>query len=154
VCHLAVWVIDQVKESDHGPSFKAWAARIMRVRKDITITTRHSYEITYKYEWECIDCSQTYGRHSKSIKPSEQVCGQCKGSLKPLFQEREVKATGWTMFVKEQMGPMLASTPGMTRGDAMKEIGKLWRSQGPVAATDIDSVAEALDNLSMGAMGA
>ncbi|KAF8321737.1 hypothetical protein DL93DRAFT_2051389 [Clavulina sp. PMI_390] len=97
MCHLAVWVIDKVKEGDHGPSFKAWANRIMRTRKDITITTRHSYEITYKYEWQCAECGQTYGRHSKSIRPAEQRCGRCRGELKPLFDDKKApKVTGWT----------------------------------------------------------
>jgi len=69
--------------------------------------------------------------------------------LKPLFEAREVKASGWTLFVKEQMGPMLASNPGVTRGEAMKEIGKLWRSREHLGVTDIDSVVEELSNLSM-----
>jgi hypothetical protein len=56
-----------------------------------------------------------------------------------------------SVFVKEQMGPMLASNPGMTRGDAMKEIGKLWRSRGHLAVADIDAVAEELGGLSIGA---
>ena len=55
-----------------------------------------------------------------------------------------------SVFVKEQMGPMLASNPGMTRGSAMKEIGKIWRSRGHLGVTDIDSVVEELSNLSMG----
>ena len=109
-----------------------------------------------------------YGRHSKSIRPSEQVCGRCKGKLKPLFKEKESKVSGWTrklqsfssrllaetdaipVFVKEQIGPMLASNPGMTRGGAMKEIGKLWRLRGQPSVTDIESVAEGLSSLSMG----
>jgi len=54
------------------------------------------------------------------------------------------------VFVKEQMGPMLASNPGITRGEAMKEIGKLWRSRGHLEVPDIDSVVEELSNLTMG----
>ena len=29
--------------------------RIMSVRPDISITTTHSYEITYKYRWKCLN---------------------------------------------------------------------------------------------------
>lgn len=28
----------------------------MRARSDIEVTTKHSYEIQYKYEWKCVDC--------------------------------------------------------------------------------------------------
>lgn len=55
------------------------------------------------------------------------------------------------VFVKGQMGPILASNPGMTRGEAMKEVGKLWRSRGNPTVADIDGVAEQLESLSMGA---
>lgn len=40
MCHLAVWLIDQGKDGGHGRAFKAWAVRIMKVRKDIEITVR------------------------------------------------------------------------------------------------------------------
>jgi len=53
------------------------------------------------------------------------------------------------VFVKEQMGPTLASNPGITRGEAMKEIGKLWRLRGHLEVTDIDSVVEELSSLSV-----
>jgi hypothetical protein len=40
MCHLAVWLIDQGKDGGHGRAFKAWATRVMKVRKDIEITVR------------------------------------------------------------------------------------------------------------------
>lgn len=33
------------------------AKRTMSVRSDITITTTHSYEIVYKYRWQCLNSS-------------------------------------------------------------------------------------------------
>jgi len=62
---------------------------VMKAYPDVEVTTRHSYEISYKYEWECVNCSKIYGRHSKSINPDECLCGACKtGKLIPLFATR------------------------------------------------------------------
>ncbi|KAF9516384.1 hypothetical protein BS47DRAFT_681719 [Hydnum rufescens UP504] len=60
MCHLAVWLIDQGKDGGHGRAFKAWAARVMKVRRDIEITSTHAYQITYKFEWKCKSCGQVY----------------------------------------------------------------------------------------------
>ncbi|KAF9787011.1 SprT-like family-domain-containing protein [Thelephora terrestris] len=92
MCHLASWVIDkQVKEA-HGQIFKKWGSRVMKAYPDVEVSTRHTYEISYKYEWKCVDCSKIYGRHSKSINPDECLCGSCKtGRLVPLFATRTPK---------------------------------------------------------------
>ncbi|KAI0090038.1 SprT-like family-domain-containing protein [Irpex rosettiformis] len=89
MCHLACWIIDGDPKEGHGKAFKSWAAKIMRRRSDIQVTTRHSYEINYPYEWECENCAKIYGRYSKSIRPDECRCGACKvGVLVPLFKVR------------------------------------------------------------------
>ncbi|KAI0042748.1 hypothetical protein FA95DRAFT_1609929 [Auriscalpium vulgare] len=74
MCHLACWIINQDPKEGHGKAFK----------------TRHDYEISYPYEWECGNCSKIYGRFSKSIRPDEVACGACKtGRLEPLFVVRQ-----------------------------------------------------------------
>ena len=90
-CHLAAYMISKVTNNPHGPVFKAWAKRCAEAMKDhplyggkINITTRHSYKIDYKYVWSCVDCSITYGRHSKSIDPSRVSCGRCRGKLEQI----------------------------------------------------------------------
>ncbi|KAH9068047.1 SprT-like family-domain-containing protein [Lactarius deliciosus] len=89
MCHLACWVINQDPKEGHGKVWKSWAAKVMRKRADIDISTRHNYEISYPFEWECQNCAKTYGRFSKSIRPEEVVCGACKiGTLRPLFTVR------------------------------------------------------------------
>lgn len=89
MCHLASWVINQEPKESHGKVWKSWVAKVMRKRADIEISTRHNYEISYPFEWECENCAKTYGRFSKSIRPDEVVCGACKiGSLRPLFTVR------------------------------------------------------------------
>ncbi|KAF9015414.1 SprT-like family-domain-containing protein [Cyathus striatus] len=89
MCHLACWIIDKNLKESHGKLWKNWALRVMNRRVEIKISTRHTYEITYPFRWECKNCSKIYGRFSKSIRPEEVVCGVCKeGSLYPLFETR------------------------------------------------------------------
>lgn len=63
MCHIAAWAIDKEMKPAHGPAFKAWYSlmfrlvlsladracyrgrKIMKARKDITVTTKHSYDI-------------------------------------------------------------------------------------------------------------
>ncbi|KAI0963030.1 hypothetical protein AcW1_000231 [Taiwanofungus camphoratus] len=86
MCHLACWIINGDPKEGHGKIFKGWATKVMRARPDIEVTTKHNYEISYKYEWKCQECDKIYGRHSKSIRPDECVCGACRvGRLVPLF---------------------------------------------------------------------
>ncbi|KII86319.1 hypothetical protein PLICRDRAFT_56048 [Plicaturopsis crispa FD-325 SS-3] len=84
--HLACWIINGEPKEGHGRIFKDWGAKMMRKRPDIEVSTKHNYEISYPYEWECGQCAKIYGRFSKSIRPDECVCGACKvGRLVPLF---------------------------------------------------------------------
>ncbi|KAI0638973.1 SprT-like family-domain-containing protein [Trametes polyzona] len=88
MCHLAAWIISDAPDEQHGSIFKGWARKVMKKRKDVEVTTRHDYEIEYKYQWKCEDCPKIYGRHSKSIDPDEHACGACGGRLIPQFQTR------------------------------------------------------------------
>ncbi|TFY77231.1 hypothetical protein EWM64_g6781 [Hericium alpestre] len=112
MCHLACWIINQDPKEGHGRAWKSWAAKVMRKRPEIDITvrfyfrfflslpdlgrqTRHDYEISYPYEWECEKCEKIYGRFSKSIRADEVVCGACKiGTLVPLFSVRTRATAG------------------------------------------------------------
>ncbi|KAF4572497.1 hypothetical protein EYR36_007003 [Pleurotus pulmonarius] len=90
MCHLACWVIDGCPKEGHGQLFKAWSAKVMLRRPEIHISTRHDYEISYPYQWECEKCAKIYGRFSKSIRPDECVCGACRvGRLRPLFKTNQ-----------------------------------------------------------------
>ncbi|EPS99604.1 hypothetical protein FOMPIDRAFT_99402 [Fomitopsis schrenkii] len=86
MCHLACWIISEKPTESHGSIFKTWARKVMEGRPDVEVTTKHSYEIDYKYQWKCEKCDKIYGRFSKSIKPEACVCSACKeGRLIPLF---------------------------------------------------------------------
>ncbi|KLO20406.1 hypothetical protein SCHPADRAFT_948665 [Schizopora paradoxa] len=89
MCHLACWVINRNIKENHGNLWKGWAQKVMRRRPDVEITTKHTYEIAYKFTWKCSKCDKIYGRHSKSIDPALCLCGVCKeGELVPQFAER------------------------------------------------------------------
>lgn len=92
-CHLANYMISNVRDQPHGASFKQWGLRCKEALKDhpvyggrINVTTKHTYKIDYKYVWSCVGCSQTYGRHSKSIDPNRSRCGNpsCNGRLEQI----------------------------------------------------------------------
>lgn len=51
LAHIMSWTIDQEMKPPHGPAFKKWSKKIMDVRPDIEISTRHRYSIAYKYTW-------------------------------------------------------------------------------------------------------
>ncbi|CAD5211176.1 unnamed protein product [Bursaphelenchus okinawaensis] len=79
VCHCAVRRINNVKEG-HGRYFKQWAKHVSKVFPLIPpITTRHNYEIYYKYEYVCQECGGKVRRHSPSVDITTKCCGKCHG---------------------------------------------------------------------------
>lgn len=57
-CHLANFMVSRVLDRPHGASFKAWAARVTDVfgggEYGVEVTTRHDYEIEFRYMWRCV----------------------------------------------------------------------------------------------------
>ncbi|CBX98373.1 hypothetical protein LEMA_P097820.1 [Plenodomus lingam JN3] len=82
-CHLATFMISEVRNQPHGADFKAWGrkASVAFAHLGVEVTTKHSYQIEYKYVWECIVCGYEFKRHSKSVDPARHSCGKCKGRL-------------------------------------------------------------------------
>jgi len=62
-------MIDKDPTEQHGSLWTAWTRKVMKYRPDIHISARHEYEIAFKFNWKCTaaSCSNTFGRHSKSI---------------------------------------------------------------------------------------
>jgi len=128
LCHIAAWCISGEVKPSHGSAFKAWGARVMQVRPDISVTTTHTYEILYKvsrdpaclpmaargltvawcrsqYRWRCKECSVIFGRHSRSIDQDKVGCG-CGGRLAEIDQDGhlmgprvEKRKSGWQEFM-------------------------------------------------------
>ena len=104
-CHLANFMVSNVRDQPHGTSFKAWAVKVTKylkthenaIYRNVEVTTKHSYTIDHKYLWVCAGrepldlsgylpevedgCGAEYGRHSKSIDTDKHRCGRCKGAL-------------------------------------------------------------------------
>ncbi|PLW10928.1 hypothetical protein PCANC_17403 [Puccinia coronata f. sp. avenae] len=109
LCHVACWAIDQRLRENHGRFFQAWGRKVHAAMPDIIVTTRHSYEISYKFKWSCnrTDCSRVYGRHSDSIKPERQRC-LCGGGLVAVL--RNGKAV--SIPAPAPASPASGTTPG------------------------------------------
>ncbi|KAH9811602.1 hypothetical protein DFH28DRAFT_931722 [Melampsora americana] len=70
-------------DEKHGKYFKAWARKIHKVIPQIEVTTKHTYEIDYKFKWNCSapDCSKTvWSTFEIRFKPDKQMC-ECGGNL-------------------------------------------------------------------------
>ena len=130
--HLATFIVSGVKDNPHGREFKAWAAKCSAMfgHKGVKVTTKHSYEIEYKYVWECVGCGQAFKRHSRSIDPGKHSCGRCREKLvqvKPPPRNAEGKKTEYQVFVKENFQRVKTEKGGAAHGVVMEEIGRLYR---------------------------
>ena len=133
-CHLANFMVSEIRTNPHGKEFKAWAAKVSREfgHRGIEVTTKHSYEIDYKYIWECENCGTLFKRHSKSIDPVKHRCGVCKSKLlqtKPVPRSsvRGGGMTGYQSFVKEHMKAVREENPGSPQKEIMRLVGKRYQ---------------------------
>ena len=129
-------MISGIKDNPHGSSFKTWAANCTRAFKhrNINVTTKHTYEIAYKYIWVCTSesCAVEYKRHSKSINPAKHSCGSCKGKLVqvqpvPRKGDGEGKKTEYQEFVKREHERVRMGNPGKGFGEIMVILGREFR---------------------------
>ncbi|KAK4242841.1 SprT-like family-domain-containing protein [Achaetomium macrosporum] len=151
-CHLANFMISRVTNNPHGREFKAWAAKCSRAfgHRGIEVTTKHSYEIDFKYVWECVACGVEYKRHSKSINPARHRCGSCKSELiqtKPVPRKpKEGRAPGklseYQMFMKEQMSVVREENQKMSQKEIMKIVAGRWAAQRSKSSTPDEGVQE------------
>lgn len=137
MCHAAAWLVNGVSKPPHGKIFKGWAAKAMRRFPDLDITTCHSYQINYKFQWQCETswCRKIYGRHSKSIDTTKQGCGACSGRLNLLPKlnadgtpRKARKPTAFSLHVKDNFGKVKRANPGSTHGDIMKLLSAQFKS--------------------------
>lgn len=132
-CHLANFMISGVTTNPHGKEFKNWAAKCSRMFGDrgIEVTTKHSYEIDFKYVWECTSCAMEYKRHSKSINPDRHRCGSCKSLLKqtrPVPRTSTAKPSEYQKFMREQMKLLKEKWPKSPQKEIMKLAADRWSS--------------------------
>ncbi|PTB77145.1 hypothetical protein M440DRAFT_1437743 [Trichoderma longibrachiatum ATCC 18648] len=132
-CHLANFMINGITDNPHGKEFKAWAVKCSQVfaSQGIRVTTKHSYEIDFKYVWACTACGCEYKRHSKSIDPKRHRCGACKATLEqtkptPRQNPSTGQLSGYQLFVKEQMKVVKSEHPTIPQKEIMGMIAEKW----------------------------
>ncbi|KAK8109107.1 hypothetical protein PG984_014908 [Apiospora sp. TS-2023a] len=170
-CHLATFILDGKPKAAHGAEFKRWGAKCSRVfaDRDIVVTTKHNYEIEYKYIWRCVECLTEVQRHSKSVDPAKHRCGRCKGVLqqvKPVprgsgaaakgkagessvlgGEKKERKPSAYQEFTGQQMKALKAENKSMTFKEMMAIVSSRWKAhqaalKGEAAAGGAASPAE------------
>lgn len=130
-CHLANFMVSGITTNPHGKEFKTWAAKVTSAfcDRDIDVTTKHSYDIDFKYVWECTVCLTEFKRHSKSINPERHRCGACKSELKqtkPVPRSNKGKESEYQKFMKEHMRLIKNTNPGSPQKEIMKTVASRW----------------------------
>ncbi|XP_066504531.1 germ cell nuclear acidic protein [Hoplias malabaricus] len=120
MCHAATWLINNVRDG-HGPFWKVYARKATLAHPELPMVTRcHSYDINYKYQYQCNRCKNTIGRHSKSLDTQKYVCSLCTGQLVLLTPCKSREPTPFANFVKENYGTVRQA--GQSHADVMRKL--------------------------------
>ncbi|XP_069049631.1 germ cell nuclear acidic protein [Lepisosteus oculatus] len=122
MCHAATWMINGVRDG-HGQFWKMYARKATVVHPELPMVTRcHSYDINYKYQYQCSRCKNTVGRHSKSLDTQKFVCALCTGQLVLLTPAKSRGATPFATFVKEHYGTVRQELQGQGHAEVMRKL--------------------------------
>ena len=165
-CHLANFMVSGIKDQPHGRQFKEWGRKCSAAfgHRGVKVTTKHSFEIEYKYIWQCSneDCGVEFKRHSKSIDPMRHTCGSCRSKLvqiKPIPRktgEAGGSGTGYSAYVKANFAIVKRSMAGASQKEVMEAVARKYRAEKEAKAslrlandlentTEADEVAKALE---------
>ncbi|KAJ7412580.1 UDP-N-acetylglucosamine--peptide N-acetylglucosaminyltransferase subunit isoform A [Willisornis vidua] len=128
VCHAATWLINGVRDG-HGRFWRFYANKSAVIHPELPVVTRcHSYEINYKFIYECVQCKAKIGRHSKSLDTERFVCAFCAGQL-CLSQPRgragtpaRTQLTPFAKYVKENYGLTKREQHGLSHAEVMRKL--------------------------------
>jgi predicted SprT family Zn-dependent metalloprotease len=151
-CHLANFMVSGIRDRPHGREFREWGAKVSKLfgHRGVKVTTKHSYEIDYKYIWTCLECAQEYKRHSKSIDPKKHKCGICKSELvqtKPLPRKGDGALTDYQCFVKENFQKIKTANAAASHSEIMEIVGKMYREQKNSDRDNVTQSSQALDEM-------
>lgn len=96
MCHAATWLINGVRDG-HGSIWKLHAQKATVVHPELPMVTRcHSYDIKYKFQYQCTRCKNTYVSIFNALTP-------CIFSLVLIFFSRSAVSSSnspqdWTSF--------------------------------------------------------
>ncbi|XP_018085202.1 acidic repeat-containing protein isoform X2 [Xenopus laevis] len=140
ICHAATWLINGVRDG-HGQFWRFYAKKATVVHPELPMVTRcHTYEINYKYTYECSRCKNTIGRHSKSLDTERFVCALCKGKLVLLSSTRKDgspaggQLTPFAKYVKENYGSTKKGMTGMSHAEVMRKLSADFSSKTKISS--------------------
>eukprot|EP00064_Thunnus_orientalis_P000964 superscaffoldBa00000058_g965 len=129
MCHAATWLINGVRDG-HGTFWKLYARKATLVHPELPMVTRcHSYDIKYKFQYQCTRCQNTIGRHSKSLDTQRFVCALCTGQLVLLTPSKPRAPTPFANFVKENYGTVRQELSGQSHAEVMRKLGADFASK-------------------------
>ncbi|KAJ3587338.1 hypothetical protein NHX12_010936 [Muraenolepis orangiensis] len=122
MCHAATWLINEVRDG-HGSFWKLYARKATLAHPELPMVTRcHTYDIKYKFQYQCTRCKNTIGRHSKSLDTQRFVCALCTGPLVLLNPPNTRAPTPFANFVKENFGNVRQELVGKSHADVMRKL--------------------------------
>ncbi|XP_043113991.1 acidic repeat-containing protein [Puntigrus tetrazona] len=122
MCHAATWLINNVRDG-HGPFWRLYARKAMLAHPELPMVSRcHSYDINYKFQYQCNRCKNTIGRHSKSLDTTKFVCALCTGRLVLLTPSKPRAPTPFAAFVKENYGSARQELAGQSHAEVMRKL--------------------------------
>ena len=159
-CHLANFMVSGVKDQPHGRQFKDWGRKCTTAFADqgVEVTTKHNYEIEYKYIWQCSNenCGSEFKRHSKSIDPKRHTCGSCRSKLdqiKPVPRKDAGSENGYAAYVKTHFAAVKRSMPKASQKAVMEAVARKYREHKASVTVEkeqrnvVESVDAAVDNV-------
>ncbi|XP_069749194.1 germ cell nuclear acidic protein [Narcine bancroftii] len=127
LCHAATWLINNVRDG-HGPIWKFYAQKSILIHPELPIVKRcHTYEINYKYNYQCSRCKTMIGRHSKSLDTQRVVCAICLGPLELLNSMKystpaKRQLAPFAQFVKENYSSTKKENKGLKHAEVMQKL--------------------------------
>uniref|UniRef100_A0A8C1RDN0 Germ cell nuclear acidic peptidase n=1 Tax=Cyprinus carpio TaxID=7962 RepID=A0A8C1RDN0_CYPCA len=122
MCHAATWLINNVRDG-HGPFWRLYAGKAMLAHPELPMVSRcHSYDINYKFQYQCNRCKNTIGRHSKSLDTTKFVCALCTGQLVLLTPSKPRAPTPFATFVKENYSSARQELAGQSHAEVMRKL--------------------------------
>ncbi|KAM3849641.1 germ cell nuclear acidic protein-like [Diretmus argenteus] len=122
MCHAATWLINGVRDG-HGSFWKLYARKATLAHPELPMVTRcHSYDIKYKFQYQCTRCQNTIGRHSKSLDTQRFMCAFCMGQLVLLTPSKPRAPTAFANFVKENYGNVRQQLVGQSHTEVMRKL--------------------------------
>ncbi|KAF2000422.1 hypothetical protein P154DRAFT_620235 [Amniculicola lignicola CBS 123094] len=164
-CHLTTFMISGIRNNPHGAEFKSWGRKVglAFADKDVEVTTKHSYQIDFKFVWECVGCGYEYKRHSKSVDPVKHTCGRCKTGR--LVQTKPTPRSGgkdgkpkekgeYQVFIKAHFGrvktEMKERGEDTQMGKVMEAVAREYRERKKGVEIDVGDIGLALEGLKLG----